>query len=50
MNKKIQERSPGWRGSVDGVRPANQGVIGLILNQGTCLGCRPGPQWEAATH
>ena len=23
---------------------ANQGVIGLIPSQGTCLGCRPGPQ------
>ena len=25
-------------------RPANQGVTSLIPSQGTCLGCRPGPQ------
>ena len=25
--------------------PANQRVTSLIPNQGTCLGCRPGPQW-----
>ena len=25
--------------------PANQKVAGLIPGQGTCLGCRPGPQW-----
>ena len=25
-------------------RPANQGVASLILSQGTCLGCGPGPQ------
>ena len=24
--------------------PVNQGVTGLIPSQGTCLGCRPGPQ------
>ena len=24
--------------------PANQRVTGLIPSQGTCLGCRPGPQ------
>ena len=24
--------------------PANQRVVGLILSQGTCLGCGPGPQ------
>ena len=23
---------------------ANQSIAGLIPNQGTCLGCRPGPQ------
>ena len=27
--------------------PANQRVIGSIPSQGTCLGCRPGPQWGA---
>ena len=25
-------------------QPANQGVVGSIPSQGTCLGCRPGPQ------
>ena len=25
-------------------QPANQKVTGLIPGQGTCLGCRPGPQ------
>ena len=25
-------------------QPANQKVTGLILSQGTCLGCGPGPQ------
>ena len=25
-------------------RPVNQKVVGLISSQGTCLGCRPGPQ------
>ena len=25
-------------------QPANQRVAGLIPNQGTCLGCRPGTQ------
>ena len=25
-------------------RPANQRVAGSIPSQGTCLGCRPGPQ------
>ena len=24
--------------------PANQRVVGLNPSQGTCLGCRPGPQ------
>ena len=28
-------------------QPANQRVEGSIPSQGTCLGCRPGPQWEA---
>ena len=27
--------------------PANQRVAGWIPSQGTCLGCRPGPQWGA---
>ena len=27
--------------------PANHRVTGLIPSQGTCLGCRPGPQQEA---
>ena len=27
--------------------PMNQGVAGSIPSQGTCLGCRPGPQWGA---
>ena len=35
-------------------RPEKPGVTGLIPSQGTCLGCRPGPQWgarqEATTH
>ena len=26
-------------------RPVNQRVAGLIPSQGTCLGCRPGPQY-----
>ena len=26
-------------------RPANQRVASSLLSQGTCLGCRPGPQW-----
>ena len=28
-------------------QPANQRVSGSIPSQGTCLGCRPGPQWGA---
>ena len=28
-------------------QPANQTVTGSIPSQGTCLGCRPSPQWEA---
>ena len=28
-------------------RPANQRVAGSIPSQGTCLGCRPGPQYGA---
>ena len=28
-------------------QPANQRVASLIPSQGTCLGCRPGPQWGA---
>ena len=34
-------------------RPTNQSVTGLIPSQGTCLGCRPGPQLrvcERQTH
>ena len=27
--------------------PVKQRVPGLIPSQGTCLGCRPGPQWGA---
>ena len=27
--------------------PVNQTVAGSIPSQGTCLGFRPGPQWEA---
>ena len=27
--------------------PTNQRVTGLIPSQGTCLGCRPGPQCGA---
>ena len=27
--------------------PANQSVSSSIPSQGTCLGCRPGPQWGA---
>ena len=26
-------------------QPANQMITGSIPSQGTCLGCRPGPQW-----
>ena len=37
--------SPGWCSSVDLAWAANQRVAGLIPSQGTCLGCRPGPQW-----
>ena len=25
-------------------QPVNQRVVGSIRSQGTCLGCRPGPQ------
>ena len=28
-------------------QPANQRVADSIPSQGTCLGFRPGPQWEA---
>ena len=28
-------------------QPVNQRVTGSIPSQGTCLGCRPGPQWGA---
>ena len=28
-------------------RPENRKVAGLIPGQGTCLGCRPGPQLGA---
>ena len=28
-------------------QPANQMVAGLIPSQGTCLPCRPSPQWGA---
>ena len=28
-------------------RPANQRVASLTPSHGTCLGCRPGPQYEA---
>ena len=28
-------------------QPVNQRVAGLIPSQGTCLGCRPGPQYGA---
>ena len=38
--------SPGWYGSVVECQPVNQRVVGLIPSQGTCLGCRPGPQGE----
>ena len=27
--------------------PMNQSVAGSIPSQGPCLGCGPGPQWEA---
>ena len=37
-----------------GHQPVNQRVTGSIPSQGTCLGCRPGPQvgdaQEATTH
>ena len=36
---------PGWCSSVDCARTVNQGVASSIPSQGTCLGCRPGPQW-----
>ena len=28
--------------------PENSKVAGSIPSQGTCLGCRPGPQWGGA--
>ena len=28
-------------------QPVNQKATGLIPSQGTCLGCGPGPQYEA---
>ena len=36
-------------GAAQGIEhwPANQGVASLIPSQGTCLGCRLGPQWGA---
>ena len=37
---------PDWCGSV-GCPPEKQKVSGLIPGQGTCLGCRPGPQRRA---
>ena len=30
--------------------PANQRVTGSIPSQGTCVGCRPGPQCEGQPH
>ena len=30
--------------------PVNQRVTGWIPSQGTCLGCRPGPQWQGVVH
>ena len=43
--KKREEIRPGWCGSVDWARAANLRVTGSIPSQGTCLGCRPHPQW-----
>ena len=28
-------------------RPVHQSIAGSIPSQGTCLSCRPGPQWGA---
>ena len=28
-------------------QPENQRVVGSVPSQGTCLGCRPGPQYRA---
>ena len=46
-NKTKQDTHPGWCGSVDSVWAENQRVASSIPSQGTCLGCRPGPQYWA---
>ena len=38
---------PGWHSSVDSVWPVTQKVTSSIPSQGTCLGCRLGPQLGA---
>ena len=30
-------------------QPVKQGVAASTPSQGTCLGCRPGPQWGSMT-
>ena len=44
---KICIDSPGWYSSAVWPQAANRRVAGSISSQGTCLGCRPGPQWGA---
>ena len=39
--------SPDWCSSVDWVQDVNQRVASSIPSQGTCPGCRPGPQYGA---
>ena len=45
IKKKKNKVQPGWCSSVDWVQVVNQRVASSIPSQGTCLGCRPGPQW-----
>ena len=42
---KQTQKGPGWCGSVYWAWASDQGVAGSVPSQGTCLGCRPGPQW-----
>ena len=41
------KRAPAGVAQWIGCWPAKKTVTGSIPSQGTCLGCQPGPQWEA---
>ena len=45
----LQEKDPALAGVAQRIecQPANQRVASSIPSQGTCLGCRPGPQLGA---